>query len=158
MSEQGGGHGRCPHSNQTAAATPARFRTLASGKSTDRHGLRTRGSRPPTGAAHAAALPSRRCPRGSDRICPRRAFRMKQVIASIRAAIYARVSSDQQAGAGTIASQVSALEERLRHDDLALDPELRFIDEGYSGSTLVRPALERPGGIGCPQGFNERFQ
>ena len=68
---------------------------------------------------------------------------MKQAIASIRAAIYARVSSDQQAGAGTIASQVSALEERLRHDDLALDPELRFIDEGYSGSTLVRPALER---------------
>ena len=68
---------------------------------------------------------------------------MKQVIASIRAAIYARVSSDQQAGAGTIASQVSALEERLRRDDLALDPELRFIDEGYSGSTLVRPALER---------------
>src|SRR5436190_17696862 len=62
---------------------------------------------------------------------------------SIRAAIYARVSSDQQTEAGTIASQVAALEERLQRDGLTLDPELRFLDEGYSGSTLVRPALER---------------
>jgi DNA invertase Pin-like site-specific DNA recombinase len=71
---------------------------------------------------------------------------MKPLIDSLRAAIYARVSSDQQVEAGTIASQVAALEERLRGDGLALDPELRFIDEGYSGSTLVRPALER---LGC---------
>jgi site-specific DNA recombinase len=61
----------------------------------------------------------------------------------VRVAIYARVSSDQQAEAGTIASQVAALEERVGRDGLALDPELRFLDEGYSGSTLVRPALER---------------
>src|SRR4051794_2429274 len=61
----------------------------------------------------------------------------------IRAAIYARVSSDQQAEAGTIASQVEALEERLRRDGLPLEPELRFLDDGCSGSTLVRPALER---------------
>ena len=59
------------------------------------------------------------------------------------AAIYARVSSDQQAAADTIGSQVAALEERLHRDGLVLDPELRFLDEGYSGSTLVRPALER---------------
>ncbi len=68
---------------------------------------------------------------------------MKQLTDSIRAAIYARVSSDQQTEAGTIASQVAALEERLQRDGLTLDPELRFLDEGYSGSTLVRPALER---------------
>jgi len=61
---------------------------------------------------------------------------------SIQAAIYARVSSEQQTEAGTIASQVAALEERLRREGLSLAPELRFIDEGYSGSTLVRPALE----------------
>jgi site-specific DNA recombinase len=60
-----------------------------------------------------------------------------------RAAIYARVSSDQQAQVGTIASQVGALEERLAADGLKLDPELRFIDEGHSGATLARPALER---------------
>src|SRR5262245_66230788 len=68
---------------------------------------------------------------------------MKNLADSIRAAIYARVSSDQQAEAGTIASQVAALEERLRRDGLTLDLELRFLDEGYSGGTLVRPALER---------------
>ncbi len=68
---------------------------------------------------------------------------MKHLTDSIRAAFYARVSSDQQTEAGTITSQVAALEERLQRDGLTLDPELRFIDEGYSGSTLVRPALER---------------
>ncbi len=62
---------------------------------------------------------------------------------SLQAAIYARVSSDQQTESGTIASQVAALEERLQRDGLTLAPELRFLDEGYSGSTLVRPALER---------------
>jgi site-specific DNA recombinase len=68
---------------------------------------------------------------------------MKQPHDVSRAAIYARVSSDQQAEAGTIASQVAALEQRLQQEELILDPELRFIDEGYSGSTLVRPGLER---------------
>jgi len=60
-----------------------------------------------------------------------------------RAALYARVSSDQQAQAQTIARQVEALQERLRQDGIMLDPELSFIDDGYSGATLVRPALER---------------
>jgi site-specific DNA recombinase len=60
-----------------------------------------------------------------------------------RAALYARVSSDQQAQAQTIASQVEALQERLRQDRMELDPELSFIDDDYSGATLVRPALER---------------
>jgi site-specific DNA recombinase len=60
-----------------------------------------------------------------------------------RGALYARVSSDQQAQAQTIASQVEALQEQLRQDNIVLDPELSFIDDGYSGATLVRPALER---------------
>src|SRR5229473_563369 len=58
-------------------------------------------------------------------------------------AIYARVSSDQQAEAQTIASQVAALRERVAADGLALPEAMQFIDEGYSGATLVRPALER---------------
>jgi site-specific DNA recombinase len=61
----------------------------------------------------------------------------------VRAAVYARVSSDQQVQDRTIASQVEALQERLHQEGLALDPELSFIDDGYSGATLVRPALER---------------
>jgi len=60
-----------------------------------------------------------------------------------RAALYARVSSDQQVQGGTIASQVEALQEWIGRAGLILDPELEFIDEGYSATTLVRPALER---------------
>src|SRR3954447_5816765 len=58
-------------------------------------------------------------------------------------AIYARVSSEQQATSKTIDSQIAALEARLAQDGLCLTPDCRFIDEGYSGATLVRPALER---------------
>jgi len=61
----------------------------------------------------------------------------------IRAAIYARVSSDQQAQQGAIDSQAAALRQRVQADGLALEDELCFLDDGYSGSTLVRPALER---------------
>jgi len=68
---------------------------------------------------------------------------MKSSSQSVRAAIYARVSTDQQAVANTIAGQVEALEGRLDRDGLTLEEELRFVDEGCSGSTLVRPALER---------------
>ncbi len=62
---------------------------------------------------------------------------------TIRAAIYARVSSDQQAQEHTIGSQVEALTGRVREDGLDVEDLLRFIDEGQSGAVLVRPALER---------------
>ncbi|HZD61144.1 MAG TPA: recombinase family protein [Anaerolineae bacterium] len=61
----------------------------------------------------------------------------------LQVAIYARVSSESQAEAGTIASQLAALKERINQDGCYLLEELTFIDEGYSGSTLVRPALEK---------------
>jgi site-specific DNA recombinase len=60
-----------------------------------------------------------------------------------RVAIYARVSSDQQAQAGTIASQTETLKDRVAKEGLKLEEEFTFVDEGYSGATLVRPALER---------------
>ncbi len=62
---------------------------------------------------------------------------------TMHAAIYARVSSEQQAEANTIASQLAALQARVAADGLALPADYQFIDEGYSGATLVRPALER---------------
>ena len=61
----------------------------------------------------------------------------------LRVALYARVSSDQQAEAGTIASQVAELRERIERDGSRLEEECCFLDEGCSGGTLVRPALER---------------
>jgi site-specific DNA recombinase len=60
-----------------------------------------------------------------------------------RVAIYARVSSDQQAEMGTVDSQVEALKERLRDDGHDIESEYCFVDDGFSGSTLLRPALER---------------
>lgn len=61
----------------------------------------------------------------------------------LRAGLYARVSSEQQAQAHTVASQVEALRQRIREEGLILEEERCFIDEGYSGGTLLRPALER---------------
>jgi len=58
-------------------------------------------------------------------------------------AIYARVSSEQQVESNTIDSQVHALRERVRGDELELRGEMEYIDAGYSGGTLIRPALER---------------
>src|SRR6266511_2404474 len=60
-----------------------------------------------------------------------------------QAAMYARVSSERQAEAHTVESQVTALRERIARDGFHLPDELQVIDEGYSGATLVRPALER---------------
>ena len=62
---------------------------------------------------------------------------------AVRAALYARVSSEQQTQQSTIHSQVEALQERIGDDGLTIEDELCFIDDGYSGSTLMRPALER---------------
>jgi site-specific DNA recombinase len=59
------------------------------------------------------------------------------------AAIYARVSSDRQKEEGTIASQREALLEHARAQGLLVPPEWVFEDEGYSGTVLARPALER---------------
>ena len=58
-------------------------------------------------------------------------------------ALYARVSSVQQAEAHTVASQVAALRERVASDGLTVSEAMQFLDEGSSGATLVRPALER---------------
>ena len=58
-------------------------------------------------------------------------------------AIYARVSSEQQAQEATIDSQVAALKERVAADGHVLLPQDVYLDDGFSGSTLVRPALER---------------
>ena len=58
-------------------------------------------------------------------------------------ALYARVSTEQQARDATIASQIAALREHIAADGRQLEPDHAYLDEGYSGSTLLRPALER---------------
>jgi site-specific DNA recombinase len=59
------------------------------------------------------------------------------------AAIYARVSSDQQKEEKTIASQTAALIEFARQENYQVPDEWVFEDEGYSGAHLIRPGLER---------------
>ena len=53
--------------------------------------------------------------------------------------IYARVSSES----GEIASQVDALQQKVRADGFTLLSDDCFLDDGYSGDTLLRPGLER---------------
>ncbi len=59
------------------------------------------------------------------------------------AALYARVSSEKQVQSDTIQSQIDALKARIIADGLFLLEEYQFIDNGYSGSNLIRPALEK---------------
>jgi site-specific DNA recombinase len=59
------------------------------------------------------------------------------------AAIYARVSSERQKEEKTIGSQTALLQEYARSHEYWVPPEWVFEDEGYSGGTLSRPALER---------------
>ena len=58
------------------------------------------------------------------------------------AAIYARVSSKRQAKDQTIGSQADALRAHAANSRLEVPEEWVFLDEGHSGATLVRPALE----------------
>ena len=62
---------------------------------------------------------------------------------TLNVALYARVSSQQQAKDMTIRSQVESLRKRIEQDGLRVDEEFCFLDEGYSGGNLRRPALER---------------
>jgi site-specific DNA recombinase len=59
------------------------------------------------------------------------------------AAIYARVSSERQKEEQTIASQTAVLKEYAEAKGYTVPVEWIFQDEGYSGSLLVRPGLER---------------
>src|SRR3989440_2367822 len=69
--------------------------------------------------------------------------RKEPVMNEPQVAIYARVSSEQQSEAKTIESQVSDLRTHVKALGLLLPSEHEFIDNGYSGSTLIRPALEQ---------------
>jgi len=59
------------------------------------------------------------------------------------AGIYARVSSERQKEEHTIDSQIAALLKYAENEGYIVPEEWTFKDEGYSGSTLIRPGLER---------------
>ena len=65
------------------------------------------------------------------------------------AAVYARVSSARQKEQQTIQSQTAALLAHAAEQGLEVPAEWVFEDEGYSGATLYRPALERLRDLVC---------
>src|SRR5215472_11157635 len=59
------------------------------------------------------------------------------------AAIYARVSSEQQKEENTSASQTAALIDFAREQGYSVPDDWVIEDEGLSGASLLRPGLER---------------
>ncbi len=69
----------------------------------------------------------------------------------MRAAIYARVSSERQEKEHTIGSQLEALRAYAAKNGMEIVEE--FTDEGYSGARLDRPALDRMRDLAERRGF-----
>ena len=69
----------------------------------------------------------------------------------MRAALYARVSSERQEKEHTIGSQVEALRAYAATHGMNIVEE--FTDEGYSGARLDRPALDRMRDLAERRGF-----
>lgn len=59
----------------------------------------------------------------------------------MRVGLYARVSTERQHERGTVGSQVAALRAAAAADGHEVIEE--FVDDGYSGARLDRPALDR---------------
>ena len=60
----------------------------------------------------------------------------------LRAALYARVSTEMQEKEETIGSQLAAVVRHAEHQGFHTTTALTYTDEGYSGSYLDRPALD----------------
>ena len=60
----------------------------------------------------------------------------------VKLALYARVSSEKQAQEKTIDSQIEAIRDFIQEQGGQVEPDMIFCDNGVSGATLVRPALE----------------
>ena len=68
-------------------------------------------------------------------------LRVAPLPGDLRVAIYARVSSDQQAERHTIDSQLAELKARAAQDGHQIRDDMLFVDNGHSGASLIRPAL-----------------
>src|SRR5665811_2212875 len=85
-------------------------------------------------------------PNGPRAVC---APARKRVVPMSNAAIYARVSSARQKEQETIGSQTAALRAHAGRLGLDVPEQWVFEDDGHSGASLVRPALERLRDLVC---------
>ena len=88
-------------------------------------------------------VPERRRVTGNDRSDDERQRSQANGWTGRVAAIYARVSSERQRQDETIQSQTVGLRELAADRGLLVPEDLVFEDEGFSGASLTRPALER---------------
>lgn len=58
------------------------------------------------------------------------------------AALYARVSTSNQEKEETILSQIAEIDQKAKQDGHIIPEKCRFIDNGWSGAVLERPALD----------------
>ena len=136
-------HGGRQAQDQYGPQTGAELRVFSPGRAAAELGVRAGGASDSTGRAARSDERAINMASGRDRCAEEQTGMPLVKSRALLVAIYARVSSEQQAQNHTIASQVEALRQRVRDDELTPEERLCFIDEGYSGSTLVRPALER---------------
>jgi site-specific DNA recombinase len=92
---------------------------------------------PPDAADKTSKLFSNRNPASLDGYASHRRELMKI------AALYARVSTTKQQLNENIASQIAALKDYATRHDYQISPQEIYQDDGYSGATLDRPALDR---------------
>src|SRR3990167_6063624 len=60
----------------------------------------------------------------------------------LQAALYARVSTERQEKEETIESQVAEVKQKIEDDGNILPPKNLFVDDGWTGMMLARPALD----------------
>jgi site-specific DNA recombinase len=60
----------------------------------------------------------------------------------LRAALYARVSTELQKDEKTVENQISEIEAEIKKDGNSLLEGCKYVDEGWSGAILERPELD----------------
>ncbi|MFH1792130.1 MAG: recombinase family protein [Patescibacteria group bacterium] len=66
----------------------------------------------------------------------------KEIKQPLNVALYARVSTGRQENEQTIESQLDEVKKKIKEDGNTLLPQNVFIDDGWSGEMIARPALD----------------
>ena len=75
----------------------------------------------------------------------------------LNSALYARVSTGRQENEQTIESQIAEVKKRIKDDGNTLLPNNIFIDDGWSGEILARPALDSMRDTAKENGFEALY-